>query len=61
MDQKVNIVSYISDIVRHVTCCRTGYAKVAHLTQVPVIPIYTENIRLAYRTLQTGSSLSRSD
>ena len=33
---------------------RTGFAKVARLTQVPVIPIYTENIRLAYRTLQTG-------
>ena len=59
MDQKVKIVSYISDIVRHVTCCRTGYAKVAHLTQVPVIPIYTENIRLAYSTMQTGDWLYR--
>ena len=38
---------------------RTGFAKVAHLTQVPVIPVYTENIRLAYSTLHTAGQLSR--
>lgn len=38
---------------------RTGFAKVAHLTRIPIIPVYTENIRLAYRTMQTGSCLSR--
>ena len=39
--------------------CRTGFAKVANLTQVPIIPVYTENIRFAYQTVQTGSSIWR--
>jgi len=39
---------------------RTGFAKVAGLTQVPIIPVYTENIRLAYKTMNTGASLYRS-
>jgi len=38
---------------------RTGFAKVAGLTQVPIIPVYTENIRLAYKTMSTGESLFR--
>jgi len=38
---------------------RTGFAKVANLTQVPIIPIYTENIRVAYQTMKTGSSIWR--
>ena len=38
---------------------RTGFAKVAGLTQVPIIPVYTENIRLAYKTMNTGASLYR--
>ena len=38
---------------------RTGFAKVAHLTRIPIIPVYTKNIRLAYRTMQTGCSVSR--
>ena len=38
---------------------RVGYAKVARLTGVPIIPVYTENIRLAYTTLHTGKGLLR--
>ena len=37
-----------------------GFAKVAHFTGIPIIPVYTENIRLAYRTMQSGNSLFRS-
>lgn len=37
-----------------------GFAKVAHFTRSPIIPVYTENIRLAYRTLQSGNSFFRS-
>jgi len=33
---------------------RTGFAKVALLTGVPIIPIFTENIREAYSTMRTG-------
>merc|ERR1712142_53892 len=33
---------------------RTGFAKVALLTGVPIIPIFTENIREAYSTMSTG-------
>ena len=36
---------------------RTGFAKVAGLTGVPLIPVYTANIRLAYRTVCLGSLL----
>ena len=36
---------------------RTGFAKVAGLTGVPVIPVYTANIRLAYRAVCLGSLL----
>jgi len=39
---------------------RMGYAKVARLTGVPIIPVYTENIRLAYTTLHTGKGFLRS-
>ena len=38
---------------------RVGFAKVGGLTQVPVIPVYTENIRLAYKTMCTGASVWR--
>ena len=40
-------------------CCRTGFAKVANLTRVPIIPVYTENIRLAYKTMSTGYTFWR--
>merc|ERR1712215_65145 len=33
---------------------RTGFAKVTLLTGVPIIPIFTENIREAYSTMRTG-------
>ena len=36
---------------------RTGFAKVAGLTGVPLIPVYTANIRLAYRAVCLGSLL----
>ena len=39
------------------THSRTGFAKVAGLTGVPLIPVYTANIRLAYRAVCLGSLL----
>ena len=39
---------------------RMGFAKVAHFSRIPIIPVYTENIRLAYRTMQSGNSFFRS-
>ena len=39
------------------TDSRTGFAKVAGLTGVPLIPVYTANIRLAYRAVCLGSLL----
>ena len=41
-------------------CFRMGFAKVAHFSRIPIIPVYTENIRLAYRTMQAGNSFFRS-
>lgn len=38
---------------------RVGFAKVGGLTQVPIIPVYTENIRLAYKTMTTGARVWR--
>jgi len=38
---------------------RTGFAKVALLTGAPIIPIFTENIREAYRTMSTGRTIWR--
>ena len=39
------------------THSRTGFAKVAGLTGVPLIPVYTANIRFAYRAVCLGSLL----
>jgi len=39
---------------------RNGFSKVALLTGAPVIPIFTENIREAFTTMQTGGSIWRS-
>ncbi|XP_031327955.1 transmembrane protein 68-like isoform X1 [Photinus pyralis] len=36
---------------------RVGFAKVAIDAKVPIIPVFTENLREAYRTLSTGKSL----
>ena len=38
---------------------RIGFAKVANLTKIPIIPVYTENIRLAYTTFSLTPSFSR--
>ena len=38
---------------------RIGFAKVANLMKIPIIPVYTENIRLAYTTFSLTPSLSR--
>ena len=38
---------------------RVGFAKVASFTQSPIIPIFSENIRNAYRTMETGRSFWR--
>ncbi|KAB0791702.1 hypothetical protein PPYR_12883 [Photinus pyralis] len=35
---------------------RVGFAKVAINAKVPIIPVFTENVREAYRTLRTGRS-----
>jgi len=33
---------------------RIGFAKIAAFTKSPIIPIFSENIRTAYRTMETG-------
>jgi len=38
---------------------RTGFAKVALLTGAPIIPIFTENIREAYCTMEAGKNIWR--
>jgi len=38
---------------------RVGFAKVASLTQSPVIPVFTENIRLPYSTMASGKAMWR--
>jgi len=38
---------------------RTGFAHVALLAGVPIIPIFTENIREAYTTMRTGETIWR--
>jgi len=38
---------------------RTGFANVALEAGVPIIPIFTENIREAYNTIRTGETLWR--
>jgi len=39
--------------------CRTGFAKVALLTGAPIIPIFTENIRETYCTMEAGKNIWR--
>jgi len=38
---------------------RVGFAKVAIQARVPIIPVFTQNIREAFRTVQLGSSFFR--
>ena len=38
---------------------RVGFAKVAKQAQVPIIPIFTQNIREAFRTVQLGQGFFR--
>eukprot|EP00091_Calanus_sinicus_P005292 TRINITY_DN15728_c0_g1_i1.p1 TRINITY_DN15728_c0_g1~~TRINITY_DN15728_c0_g1_i1.p1 ORF type:complete len:275 (-),score=61.12 TRINITY_DN15728_c0_g1_i1:443-1267(-) len=38
---------------------RVGFAKVASLTQTPIIPVFTENIRLPYSTMASGKTMWR--
>ena len=38
---------------------RVGFTKVATLTQSPIIPVFTENIRLPYSTMATGKTMWR--
>ncbi|XP_013789006.2 transmembrane protein 68-like [Limulus polyphemus] len=38
---------------------RTGFAKVALQTQCPVIPVFTKNVREAFRSISVGRSLLR--
>ena len=38
---------------------RTGFAKVAIEAQVPIIPVFTQNIREAFRSISIGRSFFR--
>lgn len=38
---------------------RVGYAKVALEAKVPIIPVFTQNIREAFRTVQIGQTFFR--
>ena len=38
---------------------RIGFAKIAAFTKSPIIPIFSENIRTAYRTMETGRTFWR--